>query len=117
MVYLRRIIEQFMIEPAHQEAIKTQSGWDEVAYGKARMKEKMQLLTAYLPPYLVSNPVVYSIISKGIHELTEKECVTYFPVLRSVIEYALTDIKSKKDEEAARNQLAAQLQSIGSKLS
>lgn len=38
-----------------------------------RVEDKIKLLKDYLPQMLVDNKVVYGIMSKGIHELSEEE--------------------------------------------
>lgn len=105
-VYLRRIFER-MVEEAHVEA-SSQVGWDEDEYQKGRMAEKIKLLHAYLPDYVVENSGVYSIMSKGIHELGEAECQEHFPVVRAALELILDEkLEAKrKAEKIARNQAA-----------
>jgi len=34
---------------------------------------------------------MYGILNKGVHDLTEEECLEYFPVLRNGIELILDD--------------------------
>jgi len=103
-VYLRRIFES-LIELAHQEASQT-SSWDEAAYVKSRMSEKIQLLSSKLPEFLVQNRAMYGILSKGIHELTEEECLAAFPVIKIGIEIIL-DAKLRAQEEQKKLQDAA----------
>ena len=81
---------------------KARAGWDENEYQKSRVKEKIELLKTDLPEFLVKNPVIYSIISKGIHELTENECREYFPVLKTCLEFVLTDLEAKRETEQKR---------------
>lgn len=91
-VYLRRIFE-FLIEKAHQAAAEV-GGWDaerEQSYSKARMDEKIVLLKEYLPELLVGNAGIYSILSAGIHELDEDDCMDYFATLRRGIEMILDE--------------------------
>lgn len=88
-VYLRRIFE-FLIEEAHTNSLSIE-GWDESAYTKSRMNEKIELLKAQLPEFLVENKSMYSILSKGIHELSENECLAAFPVVKLGIEIILDD--------------------------
>lgn len=104
-VYLRRIFE-FLIEEAHKETISTPN-WDEAAYSKGRMNEKIELLSPKLPSFLVENRSLYSILSKGIHELSEEECLAAFPVVKLGIEIILDDKlekmnRDKKLEEAKK---------------
>jgi hypothetical protein len=95
-VYLRRIFES-LIELAHQEATSAPT-WTEADYLKARMSEKIELLKSHLPAFLVENRAMYGILSKGIHELTEEECLNAFPVLKVGIEIIL-DAKLRQLEE------------------
>lgn len=107
-VYLRRVFEQ-LIESARQKA-STDKGWDDAAYAKSRMDEKILILKDRLPQFLVENRAVYGILSKGIHELSEKECLTYFPVVKDAIDHILEEqLEKKKREErqtATRNAVA-----------
>lgn len=112
-VYLRRIFEA-LVEDAHQVAI-ADSGWDESAYDRMRMAEKIAALKAHLPPFLSQNAVLYSILSKGIHELTEDECLEYFDTVRLSIEAILDEkIDQKRKAEKARAVQAA-LQAVAAK--
>ena len=102
-VYLRRIFE-YLIELAHEEA-KSSEDWDENLYYSSRMEEKVLLLKAYLPPLLIESRKVYSVLSKGIHELSEDECKSYFDPLKMLIELILDqriaqDERVKKEKEA-----------------
>lgn len=105
-VYLRRIFE-FLIGEAHVQA-KTKKGWDEESYLKQRITERIELLKDHLPPFLVENKSLYGIVSKGIHSLTEKECLAYFDSVKIGIELILderleTYEKLKKLEDAKKS--------------
>lgn len=108
-VYLRRIFEH-LIEEAHSKASSC-DGWDEETYQKYRVSERIQLLSAWLPEFLVQNKSMYGILSKGIHELTEEECLTAFPALKVGIEIVLdeklNEIERKKKLEEARKAINA----------
>lgn len=104
-VYLRRIFE-FLIEESHALAMQSKS-WNEEAYGQSRMAERIELLKGELPDFLVENKSMYSILSKGIHELSEQECLAAFPALKIGIEIVLEEKlenmkRAKKLEEARR---------------
>lgn len=103
-VYLRRIFEN-LVEEAHC-ATQSAAGWDEAAYSKARMGEKILQLAHLLPKFLVDNRLMYGILSKGIHELTEAECLTAFPVVKLGIEIIL-DEKIRTLEEQMKLEKAA----------
>lgn len=101
LIYLRRIFES-LVEEARLEASK-ESGWDQVAFGKARMAEKIAMLKNRLPDYLVDNRSIYGLMSAGVHNLTEEQCLMMFPVIRSGIELILDDhLREKRRQEKAR---------------
>ena len=106
-IYLRRIFEG-LVESAH-EAAKSDEGWVEEEYEKARMGEKIQLLHRHLPSFLVENRAIYGILSKGVHELSEAECLDAFPAVKVGIEIILD---AKLEEDARRKKLEAAKKSI-----
>lgn len=114
-VYLRRIIENFIIKPAYDKACET-STWDDTLYQKSRVKDKIDLLKDELPTFLVDNPIIYSIISKGIHELTENECKQYFSVLKTCLEFVLTDLEAKRETEKKRKEMQETLGKIAGEI-
>jgi len=101
-VYIRRVFEN-LIEEAHQ-LTKKDGEFDEVVYKKARMDERIEILKNHLPDFLVENKVIYSILSKGIHELTEEECLQYFETVKIGIEQILDEkiIQKEKADKAVR---------------
>ncbi len=114
-VYLRRIFES-LIKSAHAEASKD-SGWDEEAYIRARMDEKIGLLKGQLPDFLVQNRSLYSILSVGVHTLSETECLAAFPAVRLAIELILDDLLKQHERQeklkSAAKSLAALKESAG----
>jgi len=98
-VYLRRVFER-LVEVAHKEAAKD-GDWDEDAYIKSRMKEKIQLLSNELPVFLVEHPEMYSLLSKGVHELSEQDCLEHFDTLKIAIELIL-DEKLEENKKAQK---------------
>ena len=107
-VYLRRVFES-LIEEAHIHA-KSDINWDEEEYQKGRMKEKVALLKAHLPQFIVEHPQLYGILSLGIHELTEDKCLENFEPLKSSIlviaEEKMHDIQRKARYEQASAAIA-----------
>lgn len=99
-VYLRRIFEN-LIQSAYEKALK-EDAIDKEQYAKGRMKDKIALLHDYLPETLIENKDVYGILSKGIHELSEKDCLLYFDVMRNGIEIILDDKLEQKRKEQKR---------------
>ncbi len=116
LVYLRRIVENFIIKPAYDQA-KLKPDWDEDKYQRARVRDKIELLKDELPEFLVDNSVFYSVVSKGIHELNEEECKLYFPVLKACLEEVLSDLDAKRQKEIRRAETKKALDTIAGKIS
>lgn len=113
-VYLRRIFER-IIDTAKNTAIaEGKAAEDE--YAKARVDERIKLLKDYLPEMLVENPVFYSIVSKGIHELDEDTCIKFFPVLQEAIFMILRQWEQIRQENEAKARLAASISKIASSI-
>jgi hypothetical protein len=96
-VYLRRVFEA-LIEEAHGLAV-SDAGWDEELYGRSRMAEKISLIKGHLPTFLVEHPEMYALLSKGIHELSELECLEHFDTLRIGIELILDEKLERRERE------------------
>lgn len=99
-VYLRRVFERILAQA------RTNAGdaINSVAYDTARVKDKISMLKDYLPTMLTSNVALYGILSKGIHELSEEECITYFPVVKDCIFMILDEweeVRKKTEKERA----------------
>lgn len=107
-VYLRRVFEK-LIEDAHVEAKAKR--FSEIKYMKSRMNEKIIILKQYLPEFLVENSALYGILSKGIHELDEDECLKYFDTIKIGIEQILDEklIQKEKEEKTAAARKAIQV--------
>lgn len=88
-VYLRRIFENLIDEKKLQAVNENKLDGD--LFSKSKMKEKIKMLENYLPDFLVVNRNVYGIISKGIHELSEEECLQLFPNVKLAIELILDE--------------------------
>lgn len=101
-VYLRRIIEE-IVWAAH-DRMQSKDGWNEDQYKKSRFSEKVQLVKSELPDFFVTNVVMYGLVSKGIHELSEDECKKMYPVLKASIEFVLDDIIARKEQEKKRKE-------------
>jgi hypothetical protein len=112
-VYLRRIFEN-LVNAAHQIA-KSDDGWDEEAYCNGRMAECIQLLAGHLPEFLVENRSMYKILSKGIHELTENECLSAFPALKMGIELILDEKLAAAAKQQKLDQAKKALHVLSSK--
>lgn len=104
-VYLRRIFEN-LINGAFGDN-KNAVSVSEEDFRKMWMVDKVELLKNYLPSQLLEMKSVYKVLSKGVHELSEQECLKYFPALKLSIELILEqkieiEAKRKRDEEVKR---------------
>ncbi|MCQ1531385.1 MULTISPECIES: hypothetical protein [Clostridia] len=104
-VYLRRIIENLVLEKYSK--VKDMLEISSEDFMHSDFKEKIEILKDYLPKVLVENKNLYSIVSKGIHELSEEECIYMYPYLKIGIELILDDIIAEK-ERAEKEKLFAQ---------
>jgi hypothetical protein len=105
-VYLRRIFEK-LIEEAHIAA-RLESGWDESAYAKARILDRIKMLKARLPNRLVESAKLYGVLSKGVHELSEEECLSHFDIVQT----AILMILSERHEEREYRRLVKKLDQV-----
>jgi hypothetical protein len=96
-VYLRRIFEG-LITDAYKGASQ-EATWDDGIYQRARMDEKIIMLKDHLPQVLVNNAGMYSILSKGIHSLSEDECLKYFNTIKLGIELILDEKIEREERE------------------
>ncbi|TVL33015.1 short-chain dehydrogenase [Shewanella algae] len=107
-VYLRRIFEHLIAE-AYAQCI-AEGLITEDQYNRSRMDQKIELLSAHLPAFLVENRSIYSVLSLGIHELDENTCLAHFDTLRVGIEIILDEkldeLKKKEKIEEAKKKLA-----------
>lgn len=113
-VYLRRIFEN-QISEAFEKALREGNVTKEEFLSK-RMDEKIEMLKDYLPDTLVEVRHIYGILSKGIHALSEDECLLYFETVRNGIEIILDDkLEQKKKKEKYKHTMAS-ITSLKSKL-
>ena len=108
-VYLRRVFEN-LIEEAHAGVQTENKEFPNDKYLKARMDEKIKMVKDYLPEFLVENRNLYAILSTGIHDLTEDECLQYFETVKIGIEQILDEkiIQKEKADKAIKAREAIQ---------
>ena len=70
----------------------------------------------YLPKSLTDNKGVYGIICKGIHELSEEECMQYFLVLEYLIKMCLNEVIEKKRKIQDEAELKKRINAITSEI-
>lgn len=113
-VYLRRIFENLILE-SFEEAKQEGKVKDE-AFNKSKMDKKIELLKDYLPPFLVENKSIYSILSKGIHELDENTCLNYFKSMKMGIEIILDQKLEKKKQKEKEEEAKKSILQLNGKL-
>ena len=113
-VYLRRIFENLILE-SFEEA-KQEGKVEEETFSRSRMDEKIGLLEDYLPPFLVENKSIYSILSKGIHELDENTCLEYFEPMKVGIEIILDQKLEKKKQKEKVEEAKKKIQQVTKKI-
>jgi hypothetical protein len=91
-VYLRRIFER-LVQRAEIGAGKDPTG--------LRMDERIAALAGVLPDFVVKNRKFYGIVSTGIHELSEQDCVEAFSVVEAAVLLMLDEV-SAAQKRAAR---------------
>jgi hypothetical protein len=106
-VYLRRIFEKLIFE-AYENNAKAIAVSEE-DFKKQRMMDRVETLKEFLPSQLVEMKGVYSVLSKGVHELTEDECLRYFSPIKLTIELILDqkieEAKKQEKDAAVKKQL------------
>lgn len=116
-VYLRRIFEHLVIEVSHQAIASGE--FRENDFAVAKMDRKLKMLENHLPEVLKDNKVLYGVLSKGIHELSEEDCLNYFSVVREIIELILDDFEFARQKEekikSAKNRLTTVAGEINNK--
>lgn len=111
LVYLRRIIEKHIVIPELDRLVKNQkTSLEEI--NKLDFKGKVALVKDQLPEILVDNARIYSILSKGIHALSEKQCLEIFNPLLTAIELILDDRLEKLEREKKLEKMKSDLNRI-----
>ena len=117
-VYLRRVFEN-LIETAYAKARQDEEWLQARGAGflEKRMNEKILLLRDFLPSFLVDNREMYGILSTGIHDLSEEECLIYFPVIRNGIELILDEELERRSREEKTSTIKRAIEGIKRSLS
>lgn len=111
-VYLRRILERLI----YQAKATAGDTVDAEKFEQARVAERIKMLQEYLPEILIKNTTIYGILSKGIHELSEEECLKYFPVVKECIYQILGMWESERRRQADEDALNKALSAISSSI-
>lgn len=109
-VYLRRIFENIIFNRFSE--FRDAEGWVEGDFKKLRMNEKVQFLQGHIPNFLYENREMYSVLSQGIHSLSEEDCLRAFEPLKLSIKIVLEEDKKKQEEQALKEAAAAAIKAF-----
>ena len=101
-VYLRRILERLVYQAKENAGDKVYND----SFENAKVADRIKMLEGYLPDILIQNTTIYGILSKGIHELSEEDCLNYVPVVKECIFQILgmwENMRKKQADEEALN--------------
>lgn len=98
-VYLRRVIEKLVEKRFDNLKSSGEIELSDEEFYQKRVAEKIKALKKFLPDILTKNTKVYSVLSKGVHELDEQECKTYFPALKEIIILILEEDIEKREKQ------------------
>ncbi len=105
--YLRRVFYE-LTEKAHERA-KQEPDWNNDNFQLLSVQDKIKRLKNYLPNVMVNNANIYAILSKGIHELTEEECLKYYATIKMGIELILDEEIQRIDRDSKTKQITDEI--------
>jgi len=106
-VYLRRIFER-LVQRAEAAA--------EIRPGAQRMDDRIAALDGTLPEFVVKNRKFYGIVSKGIHELSERECIEAFSIVEAAVLLMLDEVSAAEKRKARLKEAEVKLSQLGETL-
>lgn len=112
MTYLRRIFEMILTDTFNDNKENISIPFSD--FEKQRMEDKIITLKSFLPNIMQEQGfnTIYTKISNGIHNLSEKECKEMFPILKSGIEEILIERMEHKEKEKRKKELSKHLQNV-----
>lgn len=112
LAYLRRIFEKLLIDVFNDNKDELSIEFDD--YKKLRMEDKIKEIKIYLPDIMQEQGfnTIYTKISDGIHNLTEEECSSIFPILKEGIEEILIERLEKQEKEKRKKELSNKLSNL-----
>lgn len=102
-VYLRRIIENLVYDKYVRYSENINLSHDD--FKKLDFKEKIGALEQYLPKNLVANKNIYSIVSKGVHSLSEQECLEMYDGVKLGIQLILDEELAERERKEKEKEL------------
>lgn len=126
-VYLRRIMES-LVEEIHQACVKecnekvsagTGTPFDEIAYTRLRFNEKIDYLEKEFSKKIIPDELndirglIYGVISKGVHELSEEDCLYLFPAAQFIIDSLIEEKIQQREKQERLTAIKKQFSAIG----
>ena len=111
-IYLRRVFE-FLVHEACLRKYTASAVPD--GFDRLPMEKKISDLKDYLPKLLVDNASVYSIMSEGIHNLSEEKCADAYPAIYSGIYLILKAEIERREKERDEAEFHKSLKSLSGK--
>lgn len=115
-VYLRRIFESLIYDAYETHKDQLDEG-DKKDFKRGGMEKKIKALESFLPKIVSNNKHLYSVLSKGVHELDKSECSDHFEVVKEMMELILDKVYNQLKEAEKKNKLETELNELHSKLS
>jgi len=111
--YIRRVFEKILV--SFIEVKKEKTG-KEPKDNKVENKIKFtsDMFCDDIRPLLT---MLYSVLSKGVHQLSEEECKKYYDTLHAIIKMQLADMEAERQKEEKKKSLSKELSKIHSELS
>ncbi|MDM1378174.1 hypothetical protein [Myroides marinus] len=113
--YLRRIIEKYIVNEKYTNYLKSTGKTSEESEALTKntyFKDKVTTLKDELSDLLHGNDKIYGFLSKGIHGLSEDECLEVFPILFDSICIILDEEIERIEKEAKKKELASKLNKL-----
>ncbi len=126
-VYLRRIMES-LVEEIHQTCVKecsknTAAGagapFDEAAYVQLRFNEKIDYFEKEFSKKIIPDELndirglIYGVISKGVHELPEDDCLQLFPAAQFIVDSLIEEKIQQREKKERLSAFKKQFSEIG----
>lgn len=115
-IYLRRVFERVLKDVA----VKKYKGKDSWSYDNwrkdKRVKNVNRDLSEEFPDSIVDNKGLYVILSKGVHNLDEEECLAAYPIDKAATEEILDDIILNQQKAQRRKGVTKEIQELQSSL-
>ncbi|MDD4111345.1 MAG: hypothetical protein PHS54_07420 [Clostridia bacterium] len=113
-VYIRRIFENLIFETYQNN--KDGLNLLDADFKTKKMLDKIEAIKDFLPSQLIEMKGIYTILGKGVHELTEEECLQYFFPIKLSIELILDQKIEESKKKEKDLMVKQQLQKIQSEI-